>query len=71
MLYMIVRKAGYRHLDCSPVYGNEVQVGEALKEAFQSGLCPREDVFVTSKLPSMAHDPGDAMTALQQSLRWS
>ncbi|CAM6081672.1 unnamed protein product [Calypogeia fissa] len=61
--------AGYRHLDCSPIYGNEVQVGEALKEAMDSGLCPRADVFVTSKLPSTAHDPGDVMAAVLQSLR--
>lgn len=64
-------KAGYKHVDCSPMYGNEVQVGEALGEAFNSGLCPRADVFVTSKLPSTAHDPADAWVALLRSLRWS
>lgn len=31
------------------VYGNENEVGEGLKEAFDSGI-KREDVFVTSKL---------------------
>lgn len=43
-------KAGYRHIDCAAVYGNEKEVGEAFKEAFEGGVCKRKDVFVTSKL---------------------
>jgi diketogulonate reductase-like aldo/keto reductase len=40
-------EAGYRHLDTATMYGNEAQVGRALKD---SGV-PRDDVFVTTKLP--------------------
>lgn len=39
--------AGYRHIDTATMYGNESQVGRALQD---SGL-PREDVFITTKLP--------------------
>lgn len=39
---------GYRHIDTALVYGNEKQVGEAVKE---SGM-KRDDVFVTTKLPA-------------------
>ncbi|KAK3697287.1 hypothetical protein LTR37_017520 [Vermiconidia calcicola] len=42
-------KVGYKHIDAAFVYGNENEVGEGLKQAFDSGL-KREDVFVTSKL---------------------
>lgn len=42
-------KVGYRHIDCAFVYGNENEVGEGLKQAFDSGL-KREEVFITSKL---------------------
>lgn len=43
-------KVGYRHIDCAYMYQNEHEVGAALKEAFDSGICKREDVFVTTKL---------------------
>ncbi|MEU6073378.1 aldo/keto reductase [Micromonospora sp. NPDC047074] len=39
--------AGYRHVDTATMYGNEKEVGRAVRE---SGL-RREDVFVTTKLP--------------------
>ena len=38
--------AGYRHIDTATFYGNEVEVGRALRE---SGV-PREELFVTSKV---------------------
>ena len=40
--------AGYRHIDTAIAYGNEAEIGEAVRA---SGL-PRADVFVTSKIPA-------------------
>src|SRR3954452_12948278 len=40
-------EAGYRHLDTATMYGNEAEVGRALRE---SGV-PRDEVFITTKLP--------------------
>src|SRR3954447_19974786 len=40
-------EAGYRHLDTATMYGNEAEVGRALKD---SGV-PRDEVFITTKLP--------------------
>lgn len=47
-------RVGYRHLDTATVYGNEAEVGAAIKD---SGV-DREDLFVTSKIP-----PGEAARA--------
>ncbi|MDG4829171.1 aldo/keto reductase [Solwaraspora sp. WMMD1047] len=39
--------AGYRHLDTATMYGNEEEVGRAVRD---SGIA-REDIFITTKLP--------------------
>jgi 2,5-diketo-D-gluconate reductase A len=39
--------AGYRLIDTATMYGNEADIGRAIKD---SGV-PREDLFVTTKLP--------------------
>lgn len=41
-------EAGYRHIDTALVYDNEIEVGEGIKDS----RIKREDLFVTSKLPS-------------------
>jgi len=40
-------EAGYRHLDTATMYGNEGEVGRAIRD---SGVA-REDIFITTKLP--------------------
>ncbi len=55
-------EVGYRHIDTATMYGNEEQVGQAVAE----GGVPREEIFVTTKLP-----PGRAgreRTTLEESL---
>jgi len=63
--YQAVRAAlaaGYRHLDTATMYGNEAEVGRALRD---SGV-PRDDVFVTTKLPP--DRAGRARRTLEESL---
>ncbi|KAF9265167.1 hypothetical protein L218DRAFT_898752 [Marasmius fiardii PR-910] len=56
--------SGYRHIDGAWIYGNEVEVGQALKE---SGVS-REEVWITSKLWNTFHAPEDVEPALDESL---
>jgi 2,5-diketo-D-gluconate reductase A len=55
---------GYRHIDTAEMYGNEKEVGEAVRT---SGL-DRGDVFVTSKLNNAFHRPDDARRAFDGTL---
>ena len=61
--------AGYRHIDCAPVYGNQKEIGTALKECFSSSDCKREDAFIVSKLWNTKHDPRDVRPACEETLR--
>ncbi|MEL4307822.1 aldo/keto reductase [Joostella sp. CR20] len=62
-------KAGYRHIDCASVYGNEAEIGTALQTAFKEGLVKREDLWITSKLWNNAHESDKVIPALKQTLK--
>jgi 2,5-diketo-D-gluconate reductase A len=55
---------GYRHIDTAEMYGNEKEVGEAIRAP---GL-ERGEVFVTSKLSNAFHEPDDARRAFDSTL---
>lgn len=56
--------AGYRHIDTARAYGNEASVGAAITD---SGL-PRDDVFVTTKLPAEVKNYREAVDSFDESL---
>ena len=56
---------GYRHVDTARVYGNEADVGAAVKAAAIS----RDQVFVTTKLWNDDHGYDNALRALDKSLQ--
>ncbi|MGH7911229.1 MAG: aldo/keto reductase [Candidatus Dormibacteraceae bacterium] len=56
-------QVGYRHLDTATSYRNEAEVGRAIRD---SGV-PREQVFVTTKLPP--ENAGRERETLEASLR--
>ncbi|WP_030487154.1 aldo/keto reductase [Micromonospora chokoriensis] len=57
-------EVGYRHIDTAQMYGNEAEVGEAVRV---SGL-DRSAVYVTSKLSNAFHAPDDARKAFDSTL---
>ena len=60
--------AGFRHFDCAERYGNEREVGKALKEGLAADGIAREDIFVTTKLWNSNHRPERVEPAFQASL---
>jgi 2,5-diketo-D-gluconate reductase A len=58
-------QTGYRHVDTAEGYGNEKEVGEAIRK---SGL-DRADMYVTSKLSNDAHEPDAARRAFAGTLQ--
>lgn len=59
---------GYRHIDCAAIYGNEAEIGSALKESFSEYSIQRKDVWITSKLWNTAHKEEDVIPALKNTL---
>lgn len=55
---------GYRHIDTARFYGNERDIGKAIKN---SGI-PREEIFVTTKLWNSDHGYNRALKAFEESL---
>jgi diketogulonate reductase-like aldo/keto reductase len=57
-------RLGYRHIDTARIYGNEAEVGQAVRA---SGL-PRSEVFVTTKLWNADQGYDTALRAFDASL---
>jgi diketogulonate reductase-like aldo/keto reductase len=57
-------RLGYRHVDTARAYGNEESVGRAVRD---SGI-PREQVYVTSKLPAEAKDYATAQREFETTM---
>jgi 2,5-diketo-D-gluconate reductase A len=57
-------EVGYRHIDTAEMYGNEKEVGEAVRA---SGI-DRDEIFVTSKLNNGFHAHDDALAAFDGTL---
>ena len=56
-------RAGYRHIDTAPIYGNEENVGQAI---LRSGI-PRTDIFVSTKLGMESAGYAPALRACEES----
>lgn len=61
-------RCGYRHIDCAAIYGNEKEIGEALKSVLDAGEVRREELWVTSKLWNTRHKQADVIPALKKTL---
>ena len=61
-------EVGYHHIDSAADYGNEYEVGQGIANVLASGLCAREDLWVTSKLWNTYHSPEHVQAACEKSL---
>ncbi|XP_011500526.1 PREDICTED: aldose reductase-like [Ceratosolen solmsi marchali] len=59
---------GYRHFDCAYVYGNQKEIGIAIKDKIAEGVIKREDLFITSKLWNTFHKRNAVESHLQSTL---
>lgn len=60
--------AGYRHFDTAYLYGNEAEVGQAIREKIAEGAVRREDIFFVSKLWNTFHRADQVERLFRQSL---
>ncbi|XP_050420544.1 aldo-keto reductase family 1 member B10-like [Adelges cooleyi] len=59
---------GYRHLDCAMFYGNEKEIGDAINQKIDEGVVSRQDLYITSKLWNIFHQPDIVETVLNKTL---
>ncbi|KAI4140283.1 MAG: hypothetical protein LQ341_003903 [Variospora aurantia] len=61
-------EAGYRHIDCATIYGNQKEVGKGIADGLKKAGVNRTDVWITSKLWNDHHNPNLVGEALDQAL---
>ncbi|KAJ8680124.1 hypothetical protein QAD02_015911 [Eretmocerus hayati] len=61
--------AGYRHFDCASVYGNETEIGRAIRDKIKEGVVRREDLYVVTKLWNDEHAQKCVASACRRSLK--
>ncbi len=49
-------RCGYRMFDCAACYGNEHQIGEVFKAAFDEGVVERKDLYIMTKVWNDMHE---------------
>lgn len=62
-------KCGYRLIDTANDYGNEPQIGEAIKELIQEKVVKREELFIQCKLFSGNHRKEFVSVDLKETLK--
>lgn len=60
--------AGYRHIDTAVLYGNEAEVGTAVREAITAGDTTREELFINTKVWHDHHEKAKTIDSVKQSL---
>ncbi len=60
--------AGYRHIDCALIYGNEPLVGEGLREFLSQEEGNRQQLWITSKVWNDAHRPAAVRASAEKSI---
>lgn len=49
-------RCGYRMFDCAACYGNEDQIGEVFKAAFDEGVVERKEMYIMTKVWNDMHE---------------
>ncbi|XP_018320816.1 alcohol dehydrogenase [NADP(+)] A-like [Agrilus planipennis] len=59
---------GYRHFDCAMVYGNEKEIGKAIREKIADKTVRRDELFITTKLWNTFHEMEKVVPTCMKSL---
>lgn len=62
-------ECGYRHFDTATLYQNEEAIGDVLSKWISEGKVAREELFITTKLPTIGNRAEDVPKFLTTSLK--
>ncbi|XP_067648191.1 1,5-anhydro-D-fructose reductase-like [Eurosta solidaginis] len=60
---------GIRHIDCSPTFCNQEEIGEGIKHKIDEGIIKREELYISSKLWDSRHEPRYVRRTLEETLK--
>ncbi|CAH1175842.1 unnamed protein product [Phaedon cochleariae] len=60
---------GYRHIDCAWLYGNEKEIGNAIRAKLADETVHRNELFITTKLWNTFHEEEEVVEACKRSLK--
>eukprot|EP01084_Bolivina_argentea_P248951 416554_1 len=64
-----ITECNYKHIDCASIYQNQHEIGQVLKDCFDSNTIARDALHITSKIWNNEHEPVKLFSSIENTLK--